>query len=156
MENKIFGTGLYTWLDGRSYVGHWKENNMEGIGIYKWSDGRSYEGEYVDDKKHGYGIYRWADGRAYAGYWNLGKQHGLGVYTVAAENRKKHGLWEEGKRIEWFTSESQSKVNNHEIDYIQYFKLESSKNTFTGDETFNQPDNFDFCVKKVEKEINDL
>lgn len=91
---------------------------MEGIGIYKWSDGRSYEGEYIDDKKHGYGIYRWADGRAYAGYWNLGKQHGLGVYTVATENRKKHGLWEEGKRIEWFSSDSQAKVNSHQIDYM--------------------------------------
>jgi len=90
---------------------------MEGMGIYKWNDGRSYHGEYLDDKKHGYGIYRWQDGRQYKGYWNHGKQHGLGVYQVASENREKFGLWEDGKRIEWFSQESQTKVNNREIDY---------------------------------------
>lgn len=83
------------------------------MGIYKWNDGRSYQGQYLDDKKHGYGIYRWTDGRQYSGYWNVGKQHGLGVYLVAADNRIKHGLWEDGKRIEWFNEESQNKINNY-------------------------------------------
>jgi hypothetical protein len=30
---------------------------MDGMGLYTWKDGRSYEGEYKDDKKHGFGIY---------------------------------------------------------------------------------------------------
>jgi hypothetical protein len=40
---------------------------MDGIGIYSWQDGRKYVGEYRDDKKHGYGSYSWSDGRLYEG-----------------------------------------------------------------------------------------
>jgi len=78
---------------------------MEGIGIYTWSDGRVYQGLYRDDKKHGYGIYQWTDGRIYEGYWYRGKQHGLGIYHVPKEEKIKYGLWEDGKRIEWFSQE---------------------------------------------------
>ena len=56
---------------------------MERMGVYTWSDGRSYLGEYKDDKKHGYGIYKWNDGRLYLGNWMRGKQHGLGIYKTA-------------------------------------------------------------------------
>jgi hypothetical protein len=34
-----------------------------------------------------------------------GKQHGLGIYKTA-ETAFKYGLWEEGKRIEWFEDET--------------------------------------------------
>jgi len=35
---------MYTWVDGRKYVGDWKDNNMHGFGVYTWSDGRMYKG----------------------------------------------------------------------------------------------------------------
>ena len=79
--------------------------------MYRWKDGRVFSGEYLNDKKHGYGIYEWDDDRKYSGYWANGKQHGLGVYHVPKEDRIKHGLWEDGKRVEWFKPESQEKVN---------------------------------------------
>jgi hypothetical protein len=78
---------------------------MEGYGTYVWNDGRKYEGCYKDDKKHGFGIYAWADGRCYEGFWFRGKQHGIGTYLVPKEGKKKYGLWEDGKRIEWFSEE---------------------------------------------------
>ena len=46
---------------------------MDGKGTYTWPDGRSYEGEYKNDKKHGTGTYKWADGRVYVGGWDSGK-----------------------------------------------------------------------------------
>ena len=46
---------------------------MDGMGVYTWADGRCYMGEYKDDKKRGYGIYKWADGRLYLGQWMRGK-----------------------------------------------------------------------------------
>ena len=46
-------------MDGREYIGGWKNNKMEGRGVHTWSDGRRYEGEYVDDKKEGNGIFYW-------------------------------------------------------------------------------------------------
>lgn len=75
---------------------------MDGVGVYTWADGRKYEGEYKEDKKHGYGVYIWADGRQYSGWWYKGKQHGLGIYHVGDGQTPKYGLWEDGKRIEWF------------------------------------------------------
>ena len=40
---------------------------MHGEGIYTWPDGRKYLGEYSRDKKEGYGTYYWPDGRCYEG-----------------------------------------------------------------------------------------
>ena len=70
---------------------------MDGMGYYSWSDGRQYYGYHKDDRKHGYGQLYQPDGKTYEGYWIEGKQHGIGVYTG------KKGLWEDGKRIHWFS-----------------------------------------------------
>jgi hypothetical protein len=59
---------------------------MDGFGIYTWSDGRTYEGFYKEDKKHGYGIYKWSDSKSYSGWWYQGKQHGLGIYGFKKAN----------------------------------------------------------------------
>jgi hypothetical protein len=84
---------------------------MEGVGVYIWNDGRKYEGQYKDDKKHGYGVYNWADGRTYEGYWWKGKQHGIGTYLIPKEGKVKYGLWEDGKRIEWFNEPDVNSIN---------------------------------------------
>lgn len=99
---------------------------MEGLGIYVWNDGRKYEGQYQDDKKHGFGIYVWADGRCYEGYWYKGKQHGLGTYLVMKENKVKYGLWEDGKRVEWFNEDQVKAINSHKLDYTTYFNQSDS------------------------------
>lgn len=43
--------GKYKFLDGREYVGEWKDNNMNGRGVCTWPDGRSYDGEYQNDMR---------------------------------------------------------------------------------------------------------
>lgn len=32
---------------------------MNGRGIFSWVDGKKFVGEYLDDKKHGDGIFFW-------------------------------------------------------------------------------------------------
>lgn len=91
---------------------------MEGVGCYSWSDGRKYEGEYEEDKKNGFGVYQWADGRVYMGYWCRGKQHGLGSYKTANNDILKYGLWEDGKRVKWFSDNDVVAICNHELDYL--------------------------------------
>jgi hypothetical protein len=46
---------------------------MEGEGVFTWPDGRKYVGSYVDDKKEGHGVFYWPDGRKYDGMWMDGK-----------------------------------------------------------------------------------
>ena len=69
------GEGEYTWSDGRSYKGSWKNNKMNGTGLYKWPDGRKYEGEYENDMKHGKGVYTWHDGRNGCSYREVRRGH---------------------------------------------------------------------------------
>jgi hypothetical protein len=110
------------------YKGEWKDNNMEGYGVYQWRDGRKYEGAYKEDKKHGFGIYYWADGRKYEGYWAQGKQHGLGKYLIPEKKEERYGLWEDGKRIEWFENDKIIKIDNHGEDFRIYFRKDDSAN----------------------------
>lgn len=46
---------------------------MHGKGIFTWTDGRKYVGEYLNDLKHGEGTFTWPDGRCYHGPWENGK-----------------------------------------------------------------------------------
>ena len=120
---------------------------MDGMGVYTWADGRCYMGEYKDDKKHGYGIYKWADGRLYLGQWMRGKQHGLGIYKTA-ETAFKYGLWEEGKRIEWFENETIEEINVGIKDFRLFFrKPETQQVTLYG--SFDKPEYFDMKLQDI-------
>ena len=77
------------------------------------------------------------------GYWVNGKQHGLGVYVTKTDDREKRGLWENGKRIEWFTDDACDKIQKRQMSYIQYFKdWTNSKIGLPDDCTFQQPNDF--------------
>ena len=152
-ENKISGIGVYAWLDGRRFEGEWIENNMEGMGIYIWNDGRMYAGQYKDDKKHGFGVYTWADGRCYEGHWLKGKQHSLGKYKVPRDDKEKYGLWEDGKRIEWFSEEQVEQINNFTLDFRQYFTQRESSAMIDGALSFRKPENWDLHLNSVKRRI---
>jgi len=53
---------------------------MNGIGVYSWPDGKMYIGEYVDNFKQGYGIFKLENGNIHSGYWKKGKGNGPGTY----------------------------------------------------------------------------
>jgi hypothetical protein len=155
-ENKISGIGVYSWLDGRRYQGEWLDNNMEGMGIYIWNDGRMYQGQYKDDKKHGFGVYTWADQRCYEGYWYKGKQHGLGTYVVPKDNKVKFGLWEDGKRIQWFTETQVQAINNGQMNYTSFFHQQGSGGMVVQNATFVKPKNFNDRLADVTRRIESL
>ena len=143
-------------MDGRRYEGEWLDNNMEGMGIYIWNDGRRYQGQYKDDKKHGFGVYTWADARCYEGYWFKGKQHSLGRYAVPKDEKVKYGLWEDGKRTEWFNEEQVQQINNFELDFGTFFSQRESATMIDGGATFNKPSNFDDRLNEVKRRIAQL
>lgn len=126
---------------------------MEGIGIYVWNDGRKYEGQYKDDKKHGFGVYNWADGRCYEGYWYKGKQHGIGTYVVPKENKMKYGLWEDGKRIEWFDEDQVSQITRKQLDYTQFFNQSDSAEMVEPNAIFAKPNTFEDKLNDIKKKI---
>ena len=44
-------------------------NCINGQGTYTWADGSTYVGEWKDDKQHGQGTYTSVDGKIKKGYW---------------------------------------------------------------------------------------
>jgi hypothetical protein len=85
-----------------------------------------------------------------------GKQHGLGIYSVPGDDVK-HGIWEEGKRIEWFNEETIEMINNQQIDITQYFKNPSEIPSNLGKYgTFHKPQSFDSEIKEVKIALNNL
>jgi len=86
LSSPLFGQSkksglLFTWENGSSYVGEWKDGKKHGQGTFTSPDGRKYVGEYMDDKKHGKGTFTWSDEGKYEGKWKDGKFHGQGTFT---------------------------------------------------------------------------
>ena len=126
---------------------------MEGMGVYIWNDGRKYEGQYKDDKKHGFGVYTWADGRSYEGYWGKGKQHGIGTYVVPKDEKVKYGLWEDGRRTEWFSEADVNLINQRRLDYSQFFHQADSAEMVMADAMFRRPNGFDDKLSDIKRKI---
>lgn len=101
-ENNLCGYGIYYFNDGRIYEGQWLNNMMNGLGKFVWKDGKKYIGFYSNDKKEGFGIYSWPNAqKVFAGFWAKGKQNGIGKYMDSKRN--KFGIWNNGKRVKWFS-----------------------------------------------------
>ena len=55
VNNKRYGEGVHTFVDGTKYRGRWtKDITMDGVKSY--SDGK-YEGQFMNGERHGHGIY---------------------------------------------------------------------------------------------------
>ena len=102
--------GTYTYPDGRTYVGEWRQGKRNGPGTTTVADGRKYVGEFRDDKPHGQGNYTWPNGQKYVGEFRDGVPAGQGVYTYVDGGRytgefrdgRKNGqgsyVWPDGER----------------------------------------------------------
>jgi hypothetical protein len=92
--------------------------------------------------------------------WFRGKQHGLGVYTVPGQEPK-CGLWEDGKRIEWFDNNQVAAILNGQYEFSRHFtrQPESAQNVESyyegnGEEHglgFRRPNNFDEMLNQVKQ-----
>jgi hypothetical protein len=63
--------------------------------MFTFSDGREYVGEIKDGKYNGQGTYTFPDGKKYVGEFNDGKYHGQG--TMYDEEGNLIGKWLNGK-----------------------------------------------------------
>lgn len=74
------GYGEYTWSDGSTFKGDFKQGLINGYGLWQANNNRieSYKGHYVMDKKSGYGVYTWDNGWSYRGNFEDDKRNGYG------------------------------------------------------------------------------
>ena len=65
----------------------------------------------------------------------------------------KYGLWEDGKRIEWFDEQMAQSIMKGKESYKKFFKREESFNFVNEAQTFNKPHYFDNKLTQVIKKF---
>jgi hypothetical protein len=88
--------GTYTWPDGQTYNGGWKNGEAVGQGTTTFSDGGTYIGEYRAGKFHGHGSFTYPSGSKYVGEWKNGWPDGQGTVTLGS-GEKHTGEWRDNK-----------------------------------------------------------
>ncbi len=92
------GKGTMTWLDGRKYVGGWKNNSRHGRGTYTHPNGTKYVGGWNNGHYHGQGSMSYANGDKYKGNFKKGSYHGQGT-KIYSNGSKQKGEWFEGNFV---------------------------------------------------------
>ena len=90
--------GTYTYDNGDTYIGEWRDDKSHGQGTYTWASGEKYVGEWKDDKRNGQGTNTLADGEKYVGEWRDDKRHGQGANTFA-NGTKERGYHMNGEYV---------------------------------------------------------
>mgnify|MGYP000353734854 CR=1 FL=1 len=81
---------------GKQKVLFLKEEYADGQGKYTYPNGESYEGEWKNGKRHGKGILSLSDGRKYFGKWNLGGYKDKGI-VITPDGFKIEGEFNSGE-----------------------------------------------------------
>ena len=92
-------TGTKTNLDGRKYVGEWKDGMENGQGTYTFADGQKYVGEFKNSRWHGLGTYTDRNGAKYVGEFKNGRWHGQGIYYLANGLIQLSGIFKDGALV---------------------------------------------------------
>ncbi|MFT4416561.1 MORN repeat-containing protein [Fredinandcohnia humi] len=88
--------GTYTWPDGTTYTGTFKNGKPDGNGTLVWPNGNKYTGEFLDGEITGYGILEYTDGAKYIGNLRNGQPHGKGK-MYDSNGSVFQGQWVNGK-----------------------------------------------------------
>lgn len=70
-----------------------------GYGKFTYPDGGTYEGQFKNTYRHGEGTYIWSGKDKFIGKWKNGSQFGDGIYYKADGTVEYNGAWENGQRI---------------------------------------------------------
>ena len=74
-------SGSFTYDDGSTYEGEFKDGKVHGKGTYFWPDGTTYTGDFLDGLPSGTGTLRWPTGGVYTGDFVDGEPEGTGTIT---------------------------------------------------------------------------
>ena len=91
------GKGKFSYNDGNTYEGEYKNDMREGRGIYRYKNGDKYIGEWKKDKKHGKGIIFFSNGERYEGDFKEGNFDGFGMFYYI-NGEKYIGEYTNGRR----------------------------------------------------------
>jgi len=74
-NGKKDGFGIFTFNDGKKYIGEFKYDYIDGIGIITYRNGNRYQGEFCH-VKCGIGTFYYFDVRKFEGHLKMMKKMG--------------------------------------------------------------------------------
>lgn len=92
------GFGSAIFVDGRKYIGEWKEGEPHGQGMMVWYGGETYQGKFVKGEYEGLGLAKNPDGSQYYGLWKNSQPNGEGKYT-SSDGVEWKGIFKNGQLI---------------------------------------------------------
>ena len=94
---------------------------MNGYGIFSWVEGKKYVGYYKNDKRDGFGFYLNGH-KLFIGFWKEGKQNGFG--KLVKDNVCKYGYWRDGKNEKLYSNENEfyNEFTNSDKKYMLLFR----------------------------------
>ncbi len=95
-DGQYHGQGTETFPDGFNYIGEFRVGHYHGQGTATFPDGRKYVGEFRDSQYHGQGTATFPDGRKYVGEWRAHRPNGQGTETFP-DGRKYVGEFRDGQ-----------------------------------------------------------
>jgi len=94
------GQGYYTYPDGSTWVGEFKEGVPNGQGICYYANGDRYEGAWTNNAPYGEGVMHFATGRVYGAVWvngspikELDSNEALPTDPVRTETSRNVKIW---------------------------------------------------------------
>ena len=92
------GQGTYTFADGATYTGEYKDDRFNGQGTITYADGIAYTGEFKHGEFNGQGTATHPDGTTYTGAFKDDQPNGQGTITYP-DGGKRTGEWKDGKLV---------------------------------------------------------
>src|SRR5688572_3996463 len=80
------GSKKYTYANGDTYDGEWKDDKRHGRGKFITSSFK-YDGQWETDKRHGTGVLIEANGDMYSGEFANDYMHGNGIMAYETGDR---------------------------------------------------------------------
>lgn len=102
---------------------------MHGIGVFSWPDGRKYIGFYEQEKLSGFGMFMWAKPKCkiYLGFWNKSKQNSFA--KIITRRQERYSYWKDGNKLsDYLSSESFfCDLSTSYPQFVNIFKLSFEK-----------------------------
>jgi hypothetical protein len=91
------GDTSYTFIDGSTYAGHFRDGRPNGYGLMCSSNGDVYAGQFQDGRFHGQGKFATESGQVMEGTWRESEMNGLG-YMRSRFGQEFVGLLQDGDK----------------------------------------------------------
>lgn len=73
---------MFTFPDGRKFIGEFVNGSIEGKGVFEFPDGRIYSGNFLNGLPHHSGVLKFSDGRYYKENLNRAKGTARGYGSI--------------------------------------------------------------------------